>query len=121
MLTMSQESIAQELSGHRERNRALRTKFEERKVDLAEPRPIEFHFWAWTQRDAAVLGRALYQMGFLIRLLTPAPQPDDPDRWSVEAGAKISLTQALGDELTEKLVKLASAEDAVFDGWGTSV
>jgi hypothetical protein len=121
MVTMSQKSIDQELNGHRERNRALRAKFEERKVDLAEARSIEFQFWAWTQRDAAVLGRALYQMGFLLRLLAPAPKPNDPERWSVEAGAKIPLTQALGDELAEKLIKLASDEDAVFDGWGTSV
>lgn len=118
---MSHESIAQELRGHRQRNRELRAKLEGQKVDLAEPRPVEFHFWAWTQRDAAALGRALYQMGFLVRLLTPAPKPDDADRWSIEAGAKIPLTQALGDELAEKLVKLASAEDAVFDGWGASV
>jgi hypothetical protein len=118
---MSKKSIVKELSGHRERNRELRVNFEQRNVDLDEPRPIEFHFWAWTQRDAAVLGRSLYQMGFLLRLLAPAPTDADPDRWTVEAGAKIPLTQALGDELAEKLIKLAATEDAVFDGWGTSI
>lgn len=60
-------------------------------------------------------------MGFLIRLLAPTPAEDDPDRWSIEAGAKIALTEALGDELTEKLIKLAAEEDAVFDGWGASI
>jgi len=118
---MTQKAIAKEINGHRERNRELRAKFEERNLDLDEPRPIEFHFWAWSQRDAAVLGSSLYQMGFLVRLLAPAPAENDPDRWSVEAGTKIPLTQALGDELAEKLVKIAAAEDAVFDGWGTSV
>jgi hypothetical protein len=39
----------------------------------------------------------------------------------MEAGAKIPLTQALGDELAETLVTLAADEDAVFDGWGTSI
>ena len=121
MVTMSRKSIAKQLSGHQERNRELRATFEQKDVDLNEPRPIEFHFWAWTQRDAAVLGRSLYQMGFLVRLLAPAPKDDDPDRWAVESGAKIALTKALGDELAEKLVKLAAAEDAVFDGWGTSI
>ncbi len=60
-------------------------------------------------------------MGFLVRLLAPAPGENDPDRWSIEAGAKIPLVQAAGDELTEKLVRIATKEDAVFDGWGTSV
>ena len=118
---MKRKSIAKELSGHKERNRELRVTFEQRNVDLNEPRPIEFHFLAWTQRDAAVLGRSLYQMGFLVRLLAPAPTADDPDRWAVESGAKIPLTQALGDELAEKLVKLAASEGAAFDGWGTSI
>lgn len=113
--------IAQELSGYRERNRELRTKFEELRVELSEPQPVEFHFCAWTQRDAAVLRRALYQIGFLVRLLTPTPRPDDPDRWSLEAGANIPLTEALGDELAEKLVRLAPSANAVFDGWGASI
>jgi hypothetical protein len=59
MVTMSPKTIAKELNGHLERNRELRAKFEQQKVDLDEPRPIEFHFWAWTQRDAVVLGRSL--------------------------------------------------------------
>jgi hypothetical protein len=119
--TMSEKAIAKAINGHRERNRELRARFEERKTNLDAPRPIDFHFWAWTQRDAAVLGRSLYQTGFLIKLLAPAPAENDPDRWSVEAGAKIPLTEALSDERTEKLVRLAAKEDAVFDGWGTSI
>lgn len=59
---MSKKEIATAIDGHRARNRELRIIFEERKVDLDEPRPIEFHFWTWTQRDAAVLGRSLYQI-----------------------------------------------------------
>ena len=54
-------------------------------------------------------------------MLAPAPLANDPERWAVEAGAKISLTEALSDERTEKLVILAAEEDAVFDGWGTSI
>lgn len=113
--------IATAIKEHRDRNHVLKLNFEQRGVDLHDPRPIDFHFWAWTQRDAAILARSLYQMGFLVRLLAPAPAPNDADRWSIEAGAKIPLIQATGDELTEKLVRIAADEDGVFDGWGTSV
>jgi hypothetical protein len=115
------DKIARALAGHQKRNAALRETFEKRNVNVEEPRPIDFHFWAWTQSDAAVLGRALYQMGFLIRLLAPAASKDDPERWAVEAGAKISLNEALSDKLTERLITVAAREDAIFDGWGTSV
>ena len=115
------ETIAQSIAEHRKRNVELRATFENRHVNLEEPRPIDFHFWAWTQRDAAVLGRSLYEIGFLIRLLAPAAAENDPERWALEAGAKISLKEALSDELTERLVTLATREDAVFDGWGTSI
>jgi regulator of RNase E activity RraB len=117
----SAKAIKTATNEHRQRNRKLRMDFKLRGVDFDEPRPIDFHFWAWTQRDAAVVGRELYKKGFLIRLLAPAPSSDEQDRWSVEAGVRISLNEALGDELTEKLVKLAAEEDSVFDGWGTSI
>ncbi|MDZ7637535.1 MAG: ribonuclease E inhibitor RraB [Bryobacterales bacterium] len=120
-ITMRKRSVDEELNSHRERNRELHKTFSERKIDLNEPRPVEFHFWSWTQRDAAVLGRSLYEMGFLIRLLAPASEEDDPDRWAIEAGAKLPLLQALSEELTKKLVELADADDAILDGWGTSV
>jgi hypothetical protein len=118
---MMSEETAEAILRHRHRNQSLKRLFEEKGINLDEPRPTDFHFWAWSQRDAAVLGKRLYEMGFLIRLLAPASIENDPDRWSVEAGAKIPLAESLGDSLTEKLVHLAAAEDAVFDGWGTSV
>jgi len=118
---MTEKTIMNAISEHGERNAALRLRFEARKADLSEPRPIEFHFWAWTQRDAAVLARGLYEMGFLVRLLAPAPVDGDAERWAVEGGAKIPLEQALGAELTEKLVRLAVKEDAVLDGWGANI
>lgn len=118
---MTQQMIADSVRRHSERNAELRVLLEERGVDLSEPRPIEFHFHAGSQRDAAVLGRALFEMGFLVQLLAPAPTEDDPDYWVVEAGAQVAPARALGDELTTRLVKLASKNDADFDGWGTSV
>lgn len=118
---MSDEALATALQAHQLRNDRLKLDLEQKGVDLNEPRPIDFHFWAWSQRDAAVLARSLYQIGFLIRLLAPAPAESDPDRWSIEAGVKIPLGQAVGAELTEKLVRLPREQDSVFDGWGTSV
>jgi hypothetical protein len=120
--TMNDEAITAALHEHEQRNDHLKLDLEQKGVeDLNEPQPVDFHFWAWSQRDAAVLARSLYQMGFLIRLLAPAKAEDDPDRWFVEAGAKIPLLQAAGTELTEKLIRLAAEQDSVFDGWGTSV
>jgi regulator of RNase E activity RraB len=118
---MNSTSVMKAINGHRERNLSLRKDFEQKGVNLDEPRSIEFHFWAWTQRDAAVVAKALYKMGFFVTLIAPAPTDGDAERWSVETGAKIPLTQALGDDLTGKLVNLADAEDSVFDGWGTSI
>jgi len=118
---MTERAVTKAIKEHQNRNRALRVHFEERKVSQNRPQPIDFHFWAWTQRDAAVLGKSLYQMGFLIRLLAPAPAATDPDRWSIEAGARIPLKEALSEQLTERLVRLAAQVDSIFDGWGTSV
>jgi hypothetical protein len=118
---MNDEAIKTALHEHEQRNDHLKLNLEQKGVDLNAPRPVDFHFWAWSQRDAAVLARSLYQMGFLIRLLAPANVENDPDRWSVEAGAKVTPRQAAGAELTEKLIRLAAEQDSVFDGWGTSV
>ncbi len=116
---MSDEAMATAFHKHQQRNHLIKLNLRQKGVNLDEPCPIDFHFWAWSQRDAAVLARSLYQMGFLIRLLAPAE--NDPDRWSVEAGAKIPPIQAAGDELTEKLIRLAAEQGSDFDGWGTSV
>jgi len=120
-MSLSDNAIHDAMHGHRNRNLALRAQFEKRGVNLDQPRSVDFHFWASTQRDAAVLARSLYEKGFLIHMLAPAPGENAPDRWSIEGGLKIPLTLALGERLTEELIKLASAEDATFDGWGTSI
>ena len=120
-MSLSDKAIRDAIHGHRNRNLALRAQFEERGVDLDQPRSVDFHFWAPTQRDAAVLARSLYKKGFLIHLRAPAPAENEPDRWSIDGGVKIPLTQALSERLTEELIKLASDEEATFDGWGTSI
>ncbi|MBL8237498.1 MAG: ribonuclease E inhibitor RraB [Bryobacterales bacterium] len=118
---MTDNAIAKAVRKHQLRNDTLVQEFERRSVNLNEPRIIDFHFCAWNQRDAAVVARSLYEIGFLVKLLAPAPTESDPKLWAIEAGAKIPLVQATGSELTEKLVRIAINEDATFDGWGTSV
>lgn len=93
---------------------------EGKSVPLAEERPVDVHFWASSQRAAAVLGRKLYQMGFLVKLIAPIPQ-GDKERWSVEAGVRIAPEKMISDELTETLVRLAADDDAEYDGWGAAV
>jgi hypothetical protein len=115
------DQTTQAIAEHSNRNQSLKLLFEKKGVSLDDPRPADFHFWAWSQRDAAIVAKSLYQMGFLIKLIAPAPIENDPDRWTVEAGIKIPLAEALGDGLTAKLVQLADEEDAVFDGWGAAI
>jgi len=121
VLSVDETAIAEAIHSHAERNRELRAQLLSKGVSLGEPRPVEFHLWAFTHRDASVLARSLFEMGFLLRLLSPAPTDDKPERWSVEAGARVPLSNALGSDLTARLVRLAAREDALFDGWGTNI
>ncbi|HWQ54665.1 MAG TPA: ribonuclease E inhibitor RraB [Bryobacteraceae bacterium] len=103
------------------RNADLRQVLLGKGVNLTEQRPVDVHFWAWTQRDAAVLARELFKKGFLVKLLSPSPTPDDEARWGIEAGALVVPDQILGDEFTEGMVRLAAQSDSVYDGWGSEV
>lgn len=116
-----ESQIQESLARHRERNAALKQVLLDKGVSLNEQRPTDVHFWAWSQRDAAVLARELYRRGFLVTLLLPSPESEDEDRWSIEAGALIVPNQILGDDFTEGMLKLAAQCDAVYDGWGTEV
>src|SRR5215471_5359639 len=73
VLNVDETAIAEAIHSHAERNRELRAQLLSKGVSLGEPRPVEFHLWAFTHRDASVLARSLFEMGFLLRLLSPAP------------------------------------------------
>ena len=118
---MTEDEILESIAGHRHRNIQLRQVLSDKQVNLSEQRPTEVHFWAWSERDAAVLAQELYKKGFLVKLLSPAPTPEDEERWNIEAGALIVPEKILGDEFTEKMVRLAAREDSVYDGWMTKV
>jgi regulator of RNase E activity RraB len=109
------------LLGHTERNKELVRVFNEKRVNLDEPRSVEVHFWVSGQANSALLAQELYKRGFVLLLLKPASLQDDPGRWNIEAGIKMSILKVISDEFTETLVDLATAFGADYDGWGTSV
>ena len=116
---MTEHELEESLSGHRIRNSGLRQTLNSKGVDLTEGRPVDVHFWAWSQRDAAVLARELYKKGFLVKLLSSQSAANQEGRWGIEAGALIVPEEILGDDFTEGMVRLAANCDGVYDGWGT--
>jgi hypothetical protein len=113
--------IEKEISGHEARNSALRHKFVEKKVDLAQPRPIECHFWAWTPEDAVRMAEELANRGFVILTRRAAPTSRDPTLWNIEAGITQSINLTLRREFTDELVRLAATYCSRYDGWGTQI
>jgi regulator of RNase E activity RraB len=93
----------------------------DRGVDLGEQRDLEIHFWAWNQRNAALLAQELYRRGYLVLMLNPAKSAENPDLWSIEAEAKLTINQMVDEVFTDELLALASMFSAQYDGWGTSV
>jgi hypothetical protein len=118
---MTEAEIQTSLAKHRDRNAQLRQVLSERAVNFSQERPVDVHFWVWSQRDAAVLARDLFKQGFLVKLLSSASSPDDPSRWTVDAGARVAPERMLGDEFTERMIRLAAEHDAIYDGWGTEL
>jgi len=117
---MTEEQIQNAISKHRSRNLHLRQVLLDKTVSLGEARPIDVHFWAAHQRDAALLARELYRRGYLVTVIARTSGPDE-ERWNVEAGARIIPHNALSDEFTEDLVRLAASHDSIYDGWATSI
>ncbi|MBE0656077.1 MAG: ribonuclease E inhibitor RraB [Bryobacteraceae bacterium] len=119
---MTEDEIQGTISRHRSRNAELRQVLTANGVSLTQERPVDVHFWSWDQSDAAALARELYRRGYLVTLIARASaESRDEERWNVEAGAKIAPQKVLRDEFTEDLVRLASAHDSAYDGWGTAI
>jgi len=118
---VTEEEIQTSIDAHRARNTELRKQLTLKTVALSDARPVDVHFWAGDQHDAAMLGRELFKKGFLVKLLAPASDGGRASRWNVDAGALIPPEDILGDRLTERLVRMAADCDAVYDGWGTEL
>jgi hypothetical protein len=117
----TEEEIESAVAGHRARNAELRLHLTRKGIALSEGRPVDVHFLADDQHDAAMLARELFKKGFLVKLLAPAGQDESDGRWSVEAGALVPPDQILGERLTAQLVRMAADCGAVYDGWGTEL
>ena len=117
---MNADQIARSLSGHKLRNLELQENLIRKGVVLDDPQAIELHFWSAEQRDATLLGRALYQCGFLILVLAPHEQENGSVIWNVEAGIKEPISRIVTPDFTERMVRLAADHSSEYDGWGTS-
>jgi regulator of RNase E activity RraB len=120
MASVTEDEIQAAIAGHRARNAELGRVLASKGVELTEKRPVDVHFWADDQHDAALLAKEGFRKGFLVKLLCPSQDSGD-GRWNVEAGALVPPDQVLGDHLTEQLVRIAANCGAVYDGWGTQV
>jgi regulator of RNase E activity RraB len=108
--------------GHSIRNSKLLSSLSSRGIDLNTPRSVEHHFWAKTQRDAALLANELYKRGYLLLVLAPAAHREHSEyTWNVEAGFRDSAAHAGSEELVKDLIGLATSFNSRYDGWGTSI
>ena len=73
---MTEPEIQRSLAGHTARNIDLIRNLVQKGVDVAEPRSIDLHFWAGSQKDACFLAKALYESGYLILQLSPSVKSD---------------------------------------------
>ena len=109
------------LKGHDGRNEELLRTLQTRGVALDKARSVEYHFWANSQREAAMLAKELYNRGFLVLAISPVDGADGSQSWNVEAGATHAPAVAASRETSEDLTRLAAQFDAIYDGWGTSL
>jgi regulator of RNase E activity RraB len=117
---MADTNIQESIAGHASRNAALLEDLRRRGVDVGRPHSVEHHFWAGNQKSAALLAKRLYELGYLILVISPADE-DGSKVWNVEAGIQRTLADAGSERVTEELVRLAAQFDAIYDGWGASV
>jgi regulator of RNase E activity RraB len=120
MPSPTEDEIQAAIAEHRARNVELRQVLIREGIELTEKRFFEVHFFADVQIDAALLAGELFQERFLVKLLSPFEEAGER-RWTVEAIALVPPAEILGDQLTERLVRLAANCRAVYDGWGIQV
>ena len=118
---LEDSAIRESLAGHAERNASLVEDLKRKGLQLDATRSIEHHFWADDQKSAALLGRKLYDLGYVILVMSPIENDDGSKLWNVEASFDRSLKDAASERVTEELVRLAAQFDATYDGWGASI
>ena len=118
---MTETEIKGILRGHKDRNEELLRTLSTKGVALDKGRSVEHHFWANSQREAAMLAKKLYDRNFLVLAISPVNTEDGSTVWNLEAGVEQAPSIAASQATTEELTRLAAEFDAVYDGWGTSV
>ena len=116
---MTESEISEIINGHVSRNERLLETLIDKGVSIAEPRSIDHHFYAKTHEDAVVLGKELYDQGFVLSVIALAA--DGSNVWNVEATTQQSPGEAASMIVVERLTRLAANLNALYDGWGTSV
>jgi hypothetical protein len=117
---MDENQIQEAIVGHQARNVSLKQLLVEKGVDLKEPRPIDCHFYAKSQRDAEALAKALQTRGFKV-LVNRQSAGRESHLWNIEAEVVQSVDLTTRREFIDELVRLANANNSEHDGWGTSV
>lgn len=116
---LPEDQILDIVRGHEARNAELKRVLAAKSLPLDEVRPVDHHFWAPTQRDAAYLAKELYSAGFLVTCLSP-PEPSSSEQdWNIEIATRQSPEDAASPKTADWFTRLAAQFDSVYDGWGT--
>ena len=111
------DSVADQVAAHAARNRELVALIVKKGGDLTSRRAIDLHFWAPHELSARRLADALREFG--LDKVTSNQTETDPSLWNVEGAILASVDDVVADAFVERLVTMAAAHDADFDGWGT--
>ncbi len=118
---MIEKDILESIAGHEVRNAALLEDIRSRGLNPDRPQAVEHHFWAPTQQSAVQLAKKLYELEYVILVLSPVDDDHGTKVWNVEAGVQRTLAEAASSAMSEQLIRLAAQFDAVYDGWGASI
>jgi hypothetical protein len=116
---MRESDIQKAIQHHLARNRELKKLIVSKGVDLEENRTIDLHFWADGEVAANNLGIALETAGYSVA--GSKPSDSDSSLWNVESQVNSSPHAITTPLFVERLVRLATENQAEFDGWGTSI
>jgi len=117
---LSETEIKNGIEGNQRRNYALLSVLSKKGIELDAIRLIDYHFWSFDRRDAAMLARELYRHDYLILSIAPVEQ-DGEKSWSIEAQMEHCPQDAASLDRTKTLSYLAAKFDSIYDGWGTKI
>lgn len=113
------DDVADRVAAHAARNRELVALIVTKGGDVTARRTINLHFWAAGEPSATRLADALRELG--LDNVTSNQTDADPALWNVEGELRASVDDVVAHAFVERLVTLAAAHEADFDGWGTAL